>query len=54
MNNYCKTCGSEIKYSNKFDSFYCELCNKWLEKTCNDPSCEFCSSRPSKPSESED
>lgn len=48
---WCRTCGSEVQYSNKYDAYYCELCNVWLEKTCEDPECEFCSTRPEKPSQ---
>lgn len=49
--NYCPKCDSEIQYSNKYDAFYCELCNEWLDPKCEDPKCEFCSTRPNKPSQ---
>lgn len=45
----CPDCNSEIKYNQKYDCFYCEQCNKWLEGQCNDPCCEFCTVRPEKP-----
>jgi hypothetical protein len=47
----CPTCGSEKQYSNRYDAYYCELCNKWLEEPCTDSTCEFCSIRPAKPSQ---
>ena len=48
--NFC-TCGSERKYFQRHDAYYCELCNKWLEPTCDDPDCWFCPDRPEKPSQ---
>ena len=47
----CSGCSSEVQYSNRYDSYFCELCNQWLEQSCTDPNCEFCSSRPKKPSQ---
>ena len=47
--NFCK-CGSERQYSVKYDAYYCELCNKWLEPSCEAADCEFCAIRPDKPS----
>lgn len=46
----CEKCGSEKKYSQKYDAFYCESCDIWLEKLCADWDCEFCANRPEKPS----
>ena len=34
------------KYSCKYDAFYCEECNKWLDKPCG---CAYCMARPQKP-----
>jgi hypothetical protein len=51
IKNYqCPNCGSEKQYNSKYDSYYCELCNKWLEEKCADEGCIFCSKRPEKPS----
>jgi hypothetical protein len=50
--NFCK-CGSERQYSNRYDAYYCELCNKWIDDKCTNPECEFCSKRPDKPSQCE-
>lgn len=47
--NFCTTCGSERKYSNQYDAYYCELCNVWKEEKCGDS--EMCNYRPEKPSQ---
>ena len=49
--NFCESCGSERQYNNKYDVYYCELCNKWLEDKCSDQDCKFCAERPEKPSQ---
>jgi len=46
----CKTCNSDKKYNAKHDAYYCESCDVWLEKACNDPECDYCHERPEKPS----
>lgn len=51
--NTCPCCGAEKLYSGKYDAYYCKACDVWLEGNCNDPECEFCSSRPEKPSQAE-
>ena len=38
-------------YNEKYDSFFDPEEDKWLEPKCNDPNCEFCKDRPTKPSE---
>jgi len=53
VSNFCNKCCNERHYSNKYDAYYCELCNKWMEEKCDDENCEFCSSRPNKPSQME-
>ncbi len=40
----CKT--PESEYDDKYDAYYCVVCNKWLEDKCSDKDCEFCSKRP--------
>lgn len=49
--NWCRACGSEVQYNSRHDAYYCELCNKWLERKCDDQNCEFCNDRPEKPSQ---
>lgn len=39
------------KYCEQYDAFYDSEKDKWLEETCSDVFCEYCSNRPSKPSE---
>lgn len=48
---FCRKCSSEKQYNAEYDAIYCELCNEWLERTCDDPECEYCSTRPAKPSQ---
>lgn len=35
--------------SYEYDAVCCALCNVWLDTSCQDPDCEFCSIRPSTP-----
>lgn len=51
---FCSNCTSERQYSNKYDAYYCELCNIWLEEKCSDPECQYCPTRPEKPSQVQD
>lgn len=36
-------------YSEKYDAYYNEETNQWLESRCDDPTCEFCVDRPTRP-----
>lgn len=36
-------------YSKKFDAYYDPDTNKWEDDKCDDPKCEYCPGRPSKP-----
>jgi len=45
----CKRCSFIVSYSEKFDAYYCERCNIWLEGKCVDPFCSACTSRPIRP-----
>lgn len=42
---------TEKKYCEKHDAYYDDKKDKWLEGKCNDKNCEFCSTRPDKPSQ---
>lgn len=46
----CISCKGRLSYNEKYDSYFCELCNKWKEDKCGDDACHFCSDRPQKPS----
>ena len=47
-----KTCCQETKkYSEEYDCFYCDTCNKWTEDKCDDPTCEYCTTRPETPNQ---
>lgn len=47
----CTHCNSPLFYNKKFDSQYCKHCDEWTEFKCEDLVCEFCTTRPLKPSE---
>ncbi len=50
--NECSLCGADRTfYYDRFDSFCCVFCDEWLDETCNDPNCPFCSKRPEAPLE---
>jgi len=36
-------------YFEKYDSYFCPKCNRWLDEQCSDPNCEFCVNRPDIP-----
>ena len=40
-----------IEYSEEWDAFYNTDTNEWLESVCNDPTCEYCATRPERPNE---
>ena len=39
------------QYSEKYDAYYDDETNEWLESKCDDPTCEFCVNRPARPLE---
>jgi len=39
------------KYNKQYDAYYDDEKDVWLEGKCDNPNCEFCKDRPSKPSE---
>jgi len=47
----CPECGEATNYCEKYDVYFCLVCDLWLEGKCKDPDCEFCTARPDKPSE---
>lgn len=42
------SCDATTLYNEEYDSHYCSKCRKWLEKQCEDPSCDYCKDRPKK------
>lgn len=46
----CEVCEDHISISEKYDAKYCLGCDVWKESVCNDSSCDYCDSRPIKPS----
>ena len=47
--SYHRKCLNTLSYNEEFDSYYCNVCNEWTEKNCNDPTCVFCKDRPERP-----
>ena len=48
----CSNCGQKTVYQiYKYDAWCCISCNEWLDATCEDPKCPFCSKRPVTPYE---
>jgi transposase-like protein len=48
---HCTIHNKEGTYNEKFDSYHCSDCNRWLEKNCGDIECFFCQNRPGKPND---
>ena len=42
------------KYNERYDAYYDEKKDIWLEEPCQYKDCEFCSNRPTKPSDCKD
>ncbi|MCX6926222.1 MAG: hypothetical protein NT154_23895 [Verrucomicrobia bacterium] len=42
----CNRCGQPIEMNWDFDALLCRCCNRWIESTCSQPDCGFCSRRP--------
>lgn len=52
---YQCACGAASIRSEKYDAYYCPICNEWLESKCGDLAgdpCIYCKDRPEKPLES--
>jgi hypothetical protein len=47
--NECEACGLPRIYHVRYDAYFCAVCNRWLEHSCDDPACEYCRSRPTRP-----
>lgn len=39
----------DIAYSEKYDAYYNQRTNEWIDDQCCDPDCEFCRRRPARP-----
>ena len=39
----------DIVYSAEYDAYYNQVTNEWIDTKCDDPTCEFCSTRPAQP-----
>ena len=45
----CNRCGLPWEYNPDYDASFCRRCNRWLERGCEDPNCDFCANRPARP-----
>jgi ribosomal protein S27AE len=46
---YCNRCGQRTEMNHDYDAHYCGRCNRWIDSTCRDPHCVYCSKRPERP-----
>lgn len=42
----CDKCQGATSYSDRYDVYYCDACEIYLENKCIDKECEFCTKRP--------
>jgi len=50
----CDKCGNDLKLFTQLDTYGCMTCDEWREDKCVSIRCDFCNSRPDKPSEVEE
>lgn len=50
MANHCVCCMEPLLYNEEYDSVFCRECDAWREAACSDPLCEYCGTRPARPS----
>lgn len=50
LEHFRKPIESTILYSKEYDSYYDPKTDQWTESKCNDPTCEYCTRRPARPS----
>lgn len=41
----------DVRYDETYDSYFCPICDIWLEPLCDDPECPFCTAIPLRPSQ---
>jgi hypothetical protein len=39
----------DTAYSAEHDAYYNPVINEWIDSKCDDPTCEFCTTRPERP-----
>ena len=39
----------DTAYSEEYDAYYNQVTNEWIDSKCDDPECEFCTTRPERP-----
>ncbi len=49
MKHNCPECKRPRLYTHRYDAFYCDDCDVWLEPKCSDKACAYCAGRPEQP-----
>ena len=49
MKTHCDKCNEKLSYHERYDAYYCKMCNQWTESQCKDDSCSYCVKRPINP-----
>jgi hypothetical protein len=47
----CEQCVSDLLYCDLRDAELCPACDRWIVRACADPTCDYCSARPERPSQ---
>lgn len=50
----CHVCLTSLAYNDEYDAQFCSVCDEWREEICSDPTCDYCFTRPKKPSDYKD
>lgn len=51
LDSRCHVCLEPLAYHDEFDAQFCAVCDEWREEACSDPTCNYCFTRPQKPSD---
>lgn len=51
IENVCSNCFGMTKLNERYDAYYCEVCDMWTETVCEHKDCYYCKDRPAKPSD---
>lgn len=50
MTPRCPSCLRNAVRNDLHDSYACKTCDRWTEPKCTHPKCQFCKTRPGRPS----
>lgn len=54
LEGYCHICLEALSYHHTHDAEYCASCDEWRGMACDDPACNYCITRPERPSGNEE